>query len=371
MRPNNVLGILYASSYEKAVTDLSFHRTMGSIPFGGRYRIVDFMLSAMVNAGLRHIFMPTKRNYRSLMDHIGNGKQWDLARKREGIVILPPFSSSESDGVYENRVDALQGIAGFIKEDGKDYVLIADSNLIANPDLGGMLKEHTKTGADITIAAVKGTTPMLKNTMLIEYGEDMRVRKCEVLDGKTSEQGYWSPHILLMKKSLLLDFINCVETSSEGYFERELIKSQLGNLKIYAWEMPNFLAAIDSIRTYYNANMALLEKPNRDMLFDPQRPVHTKVRDEAPSVYSSDVRVKNCLIADGCVLRGSAENSLLYRGVKVGKGSTIRNSVIMQDCVIGDGVILDGVILDKHVSIADGAAIKTRPPYYVGKGVRV
>ncbi|MDR3344949.1 MAG: glucose-1-phosphate adenylyltransferase subunit GlgD [Oscillospiraceae bacterium] len=372
MRANNVLGILYASSYEYTVQELSGLRTMGSIPFGGRYRVVDFVLSAMVNAGISHVLMPTKSNYRSLMDHIGNGKPWDLARKREGLFMLPPFSSTDSTGVYSNRVEALKGILGFIREAEKEYVLLADGNLICNPDFGDMLAYHIDSGADITIASQRGASPKLINTMMLETNAAGRVSKCLVTAGEGAE-GLFAPHILLMKKELLVEYLESVADAKIAGFERDLIQARLGDLDIRAWELPNFLAAIDSLPTYYNANIALLQSKNRRLLFPAERPVYTKVRDEAPSVYGLNASIKNCLIADGCVLRGTAENSLLFRGVSAGKGAVIRNSVIMQDTVVGDGAYLDSVILDKRVTVAAGAVLSgaANQPYYVPKGAEV
>jgi len=373
MRLNNVLGILYASSSEYTVPELVAHRTMGSIPFGGRYRAVDFVLSAMVNAGISHVLMPTKSNYRSLMDHIGNGKPWDLARKREGIFILPPFSSQDSTGVYRNRVEALKGILGFIREAEKEYVLLADGNLICNPDFGDMLVEHIKTGADITIAAMHSKPPKLINTMLLEHDENKRVIKCAVTSDEIMLPFLWAPQIMLMKKDLLVDYIESVADAQVASFERDMIQSCIGDLDIRTWELPNFLAAIDSLPSYYRASLALLQSENRHLLFPRERPVYTKVRDEAPSVYGLDINIKNCLIADGCTLRGNAENSLLFRGVRVDTGAVIRNSVIMQDTVIGSGAVLDGVILDKGVTVSEGAMLSGTPncPYYVGKGISV
>ncbi|MDR1805208.1 MAG: glucose-1-phosphate adenylyltransferase subunit GlgD [Clostridium sp.] len=373
MGKNNILGILYASSYEYSVPQLSNLRTMGSIPFGGRYRVVDFLLSAMVNAGVSHVLMPTKSNYRSLMDHIGNGKPWDLARKREGIFMLPPFSSTDSTGVYRNRVEALKGIVGFIREAEKEYVLLADGNLICNPDFDDMLAAHCKSGADITIAAINGTPPRLGNTMLLETNEQGRVTACAVTNGDCGGAALWAPHIMLMKKSLLVEFLDGVSDAQTASVERSLIQQRLGDLYINAWQLPNFLTAIDGIESYYSANMALLDGEKRKLLFPAQRPVYTKVRDEAPSVYGLDINIRNCLIADGCSLHGDAESSLLFRGVRVGRGASIRNSVVMQDSVIGEGAVLDGVILDKHVTVSAGVVLSGAAscPYYVPKGAAV
>ncbi|MDR1408675.1 MAG: glucose-1-phosphate adenylyltransferase subunit GlgD [Oscillospiraceae bacterium] len=373
MRANNVLGILYASSYEYTVQELSGSRTMGSIPFGGRYRVVDFVLSAMVNAGISHVLMPTKSNYRSLMDHIGNGKPWDLARKREGIFMLPPFSSTDSTGVYRNRVEALKGILGFIREAEKEHVLLVDGNLICNPDFGDMLAYHIETSADITIATLRGTPPRLNNTMLLESDSTGRVTGCLVTAGGNTAAELWAPHVLLMKKDLLVEYLESVADAKVVSFERDLVQERLGELNIRAWELPNFLAAIDSLPSYYKANLALLQSGGRRLLFPKERPVYTKVRDEAPSLYGLDASVKNCLIADGCVLNGAAESSLLFRGVRLGKGTVVRNSVIMQDTTIGDGAVLENVILDKRVTVAANTTLSgaANCPYYVPKGSAV
>ncbi|MDR0884123.1 MAG: glucose-1-phosphate adenylyltransferase subunit GlgD [Oscillospiraceae bacterium] len=370
MRANNVLGILYASSHENTVEALSGPRTMGSIPFGGRYRVVDFLLSAMVNAGISHVLMPTKSNYRSLMDHVGTGKPWDLTRKREGLILLPPFSSGDSKGVYTNRVEAAASILGFIRDADKEYVLLVDGNLVCNPDFGEMLAQHLRSGADITLAAVPGHAPALKNTLLIQTQDtDTLPRVTEIAVTGGDLDGLWAPHILLMRKDLLVSFIERAIDPTVMSFERDLLQENVERLDIRAWTLPNFVTAIDSVETYYNANLALLSTAKRALLFPADRPVYTKVRDEAPTLYGLNSHVQNSLVADGCTIRGEVHDSVIFRGVRIGRGAVVRGSVVMQDSVIGDNAVIENVILDKHVTVAPSSRLSgaARCPYFVPK----
>ena len=305
MRANNVLGIIYASTYDQSLPELTNMRTMGSVPFGGRYRLIDFPLSNMVNSGISKVGVITKSNYRSLMDHLGTGKPWDLSRKREGMFILPPFNSAEdSGGLFANRIDALIGCASFISSSTNEYVLLCDCNTICNIDLNLLFDAHEQSGADITAAYCHGTVPALSNTMTFDLDSDGRIKE---------------------------------------------------------------------IAIFYDANMALLDLGNRSELFCRERPVYTKVRDEVPAIYGLGADVKNSLIADGCKIEGKVENSILFRGVTIGKDAVVKNSIIMQGAYVGSGATLNSVIMDKISIIKPDKSLCGTDtfPVYVGKGIVV
>ena len=186
MRANNVLGIIYSNAYDSALHELTNLRTMGSVPFGGRYRLIDFPLSSMVNCGISKVGVITKSNYRSLMDHLGTGKPWDLSRKREGMYILPPFSSFNSGGVYRNRIEALHGSLNFISRSNEEYLIMCDCNVVCMPDYQQLLDAHTRTSADITIAYMHGRAPALDDVMTLSTESDGRVIEV-ALDQKNAE----------------------------------------------------------------------------------------------------------------------------------------------------------------------------------------
>ncbi len=337
MRANNVLGIIYASTYDQSLPELTNMRTMGSVPFGGRYRLIDFPLSNMVNSGISKVGVITKSNYRSLMDHLGTGKPWDLSRKREGMFILPPFNSAEdSGGLFANRIDALIGCTSFISSSTNEYVLLCDCNTICNIDLNLLFDAHEQSGADITAAYCHGTVPALSNTMTFDLDSDGRIKEIAISSTGGAEGNY-------------------------------------GALKICGYKTEGFVVTLDSLKSFYDANMALLDLGNRSELFCRERPVYTKVRDEVPAIYGLGADVKNSLIADGCKIEGKVENSILFRGVTIGKDAVVKNSIVMQGAYVGSGATLNSVIMDKISIIKPDKSLCGTDtfPVYVGKGIVV
>ena len=172
MYASDVLGIVYSNVYDDCISELTSVRTMGSVPFAGRYRLIDFVLSGMVNSSIGKIGVSTKANYQSLMDHLGSGKPWDLSRKRDGMTLLPPFSLKTDGGVYKGRVEALKGMMNYISKSGKDYVLFADCNVVCNLDYTDFIDSHVASGADISIAYKRGIAPKLLDTMNFQFDGD-------------------------------------------------------------------------------------------------------------------------------------------------------------------------------------------------------
>lgn len=346
---------------------------MGSVPFGGRYRLIDFPLSNMVNSGISKVGVITKSNYRSLMDHLGTGKPWDLSRKREGMFILPPFNSAEdSGGLFANRIDALVGCASFISSSTNEYVLLCDCNTICNIDINLLFDAHEQSGADITVAYCHGTVPALNNTMTFDLDSDGRIKEIAI-SSVGGEEGNYSLNVFLLKKSLLERLISQAASMHYTDFERDLIQANVGVLKICGYKTEGFVVTLDSLKSFYDANMALLDLNNRSELFCRKRPVYTKVRDEVPAIYGLGAAVKNSLVADGCKIEGTVENSILFRGVTIGKDAVVKNSIIMQGAYIGSGATLNSVIMDKISIIKpDKSLCGTNTfPVYVGKGIVV
>ena len=373
MRANNVLGIIYASTYDQSLPELTNMRTMGSVPFGGRYRLIDFPLSNMVNSGISKVGVITKSNYRSLMDHLGTGKPWDLSRKREGMFILPPFNSAEdSGGLFANRIDALVGCASFISSSTNEYVLLCDCNTICNIDINLLFDAHEQSGADITAAYCHGTVPALNNTMTFDLDSDGRIKEIAI-SSVGGEEGDYSLNVFLLKKSLLERLISQAASMHYTDFERDLIQANVGVLKICGYKTEGFVVTLDSLKSFYDANMALLDLNNRSELFCRERPVYTKVRDEVPAIYGLGAAVKNSLVADGCKIEGTVENSILFRGVTIGKDAVVKNSIIMQGCYIGNGADLDYCICDKGVLVADNRRLAgyASYPLYLPRDTRV
>lgn len=369
MNANNVLGIIYSNAYDPTVPELTNARTMGSIPFAGRYRLIDFPLSNMVNCGINKIGVITKSNYQSLMDHVGSGKSWDLSRKREGLFILPPFNDEEN-GFYRDRIHALQGIMRFIRQSKEEYVMLSDSNAAFNFDMSEMLKAHTDNNADMTIAYCTGKLPNLKDLMVFDVDETQKVNEITFDTAADGDVNY-SLNIVLMRKSLLERLINDAVSLNLKSFERDIIQANVEKLNIFGFKVPGFAGVFDSLKSYYDISLSLLNPENCRSLFPRERPVYTKVRDEVPASYGLNSSVKNSLIADGCIIEGEVENCILFRGVRIAKGAVVKNSIIMQGSYISEDAHIENIIMDKSVVVRPRMSMSGAQtfPIYVGKGI--
>lgn len=371
MYASDVLGIIYSNVYDDHLTELTSIRTMGSVPFAGRYRLIDFVLSGMVNSGITKIGISTKSNYQSLMDHLGSGQAWDLSRKRDGMTILPPFNLSGS-GVYESRLEALHGMLGYIATSGKDYVVLSDCNAICNINYADLLNTHQESGADITIAYKRGVAPKLKNIMTFDL-EGNDIKKVTV-DQHGDESCNYALNIIVMSRVLLERLINAAAGSGaiRNSFEQEAIAKNVDKLSIKGYKVDTYAKTIDSLQSYYDISMQLLSGEYRD-LFSKENPVYTKVRDDMPAIYGICSKASNSLVADGCIIKGTVENCVLARGVYVAEGATVRNSIIMQDSYISAGASINCAILDKDVVIKPNRELSGAESYpiYIGKNITV
>lgn len=369
---HSTVGVIFSNIHDENIPELSRHRTMASTPFGGRYRLIDFALSNMVNAGITTVGIVTKSNYQSLIDHLGSGKDWDLARKDGGIILLPPFSD-EMDGLYSNRLEALKGITGFLNHRKEDYVVISDCDGVAHLDIADIVRFHEEKGSDITMVYHEETErEKVASSYFLTVAPDETGRLKEVKINpqvKDGEKVNLYINVMVLNREFLIDIIQDAVTRGLSSFGRDILVKSLDTLKVYGYHFKGYYAGINSMQKYYAHSMELLQREVRSELFG-ARDIYTKVRDSAPSKYSEDAVVRNSLISDGCQIEGTVENCILFRGVKVGKGSVIKNSIIMQDTVIGSGVQLDSVVTDKNVVIRDRRHLMgcAEHPYFISKG---
>ena len=368
----SAIGVIFSNLHEENVPELVRRRTMASIPYGGRYRIIDFTLSNMVNSGITTVGLMTNNNYRSLIDHIGSGKDWDLARKDGGLILLPPFSEKH-DKLYTTRLEALGSLTGFLHRRNEKYVVLTDCDGVAKINIADIIESHEKNNADITLVTHYGKVGARSDFMLVQSDEKGRVNdislKPHVKEGTKADIFI---NMMIINRQFLLNLVEDSVTHGFTSFESDILIKQLDSLKIYEYKFEGYYAGIDSVSTYYKHNMELLEKEVRDELFG-DRDIYTKVRDSAPSKYGENAVVKNSLISDGCEIEGVVENSILFRGVKVGKGAVVRNSIVMQDNIIGQNTTLDCVITDKNVVVTDRKTLGgcATLPYYIPKGTRL
>lgn len=368
MRGNNVMGLIFSNVHEEKIRELTEKRTMGSVPFGGRYRLIDFPLSNMVNSGINKVGVITKSNYQSLMDHLGSGKAWDLSRKREGLFMLPPFGNTST--VFNSRIESLASITTFLSNSKEDYVLLSDSDTVCNIDYADVLSYHVKHNADITIVYRFGKLPeKICNPAVYTIDPDGRVRDM-LVNPKTDGECNFGMSMLLIKRELLIKMVDDCVSRNLYNFKRDFLQRNISNYTFYAYEFKGYAQTICSMNAYFDANMSLMLPTVRSELFNSDRPIYTKVRDDMPARYGLGSSVSNSLIADGCIIEGTVENSVLFRGVHVGKGTKISNCVIMQDSVIGPNCNLNYVITDKDVTIKNDRSLQgfQSYPVFISKG---
>ena len=361
----DALGIIFPNSYDNQIPSLCNERLMASIPFASRYRMIDFVLSGMVNCGIENITIIVRKNDRSLMKHLGAGRDWDLARKNGGLNIVPPFAE-KTVKVYNGRVEALASIIEFLKSQKEKYVFISDSNIVCNFNYKAMLEAHIASGADVTIAykseeipyGFMNLQPNMRTDLYytLQLDEDNRVKHIHTNPEDSGVQNF-SMNTYLIDRARLISQIQNAYAHGYIYFERDILAPQLENLNVHAFQYEGYTARICDIMSYYNENMKLLDDKNLDALFEPA-PIYTRVRDDNPTRYIGKAKVKNAMVADGCVIEGEVENCILFRGVKIGKGAVVKNSIIMQDTTIMGNAELNYVITDKEVTVTSGKELR-------------
>ncbi len=369
----SALGIVFPNSYDATIAEMVNVRLMASIPFASRYRLIDFMLSSMTNCDIDNISLVVNNNYHSLMDHLGSGREWDLVRKNGGLNIFPPHAEKTSKH-YTGRVAAIASLLDFLRDQKENYVVMADTNYAVNIDFKDMINKHIESGADVTIAYNEQEVPEGYRQMPNEQGfyytfaiENGRIKKIYVNSEESGVQNL-SMNIFVVQRELLIDIINTAFVRGQKYFERDVLLNQLNVLNVQAYKYEGYIARITNIKSYFDENMKLLDDYNSDALFEPA-PIYTKIRDDNPTRYINGSKVDNVMVADGCVIEGEVENSVLFRGVKIAKGATVKNCVLMQDTVVEAGACIEYMITDKEVTITAGKSMKGTDSYpvYIGK----
>lgn len=373
-------GIVFSNIHDESLPELTRLRTMASVPFGGRYRLIDFALSNMVNSGISKVGVITHYNYQSLLDHIGTGKDWDLARRSGGIKILPPFITAyDAKGVghlYSTRLEALLGVVNFISRCTEDVIVLSDCDTICNIDISDVIDRHEETGADFTVVVkriTEGGISSPRHSVIFSDAEGRITDATEFSDDIRPGQEI-STNIMVINRMYLLNILG--DAAAHGYtsFFRDVIARNIHHANYRVYHYDGYYALVSSLAGYFDCSMQLLRADVRDALFGiAERPIYTKVRNSAPTIYRTGSSVGNTLIADGCIIEGTVENSIIFRGVKVGRGSVVRNSILLQDTVVGSGVSLNCVVTDKNTMVRDGRVLSGHEtmPFFIGKGIMV
>lgn len=329
-----LLGVIDATTFHDGLEDLTVHRSLAAVPIAGRYRLIDFVLSSMVNSGIRSVAIFPKFQYRSLMDHLGSGKNWDLNRKRDGLFFFPSPNiegNSQGFGCFEHFAANLD----YFDRSLQKYALISNCYTVFNMDYKEVLNTHINSGCDIT---------------------------------EITKQGK-SLGMFILKTSLLVDLIKNREESGFTTM-RDVVMDLNHDYKVCRYEYAGYAVMINTIEKYYSTNLAMINPDVWKQVFLKNSPIFTKVKDEPPTRYLKGCSVQNAMVANGCQIEGIVENSIIARGVKIGKGSTVKNCIILQKSQIGENCVLESVILDKDVRIEDGTVMvgSVTKPHVIRKG---
>ena len=356
---HDTFALIYTGDTTPLLRELTLSRSVAAVPFGGRYRCIDFVLSNIVNSGIDNVGVIMQKNYHSLMDHLGSGKEWDLNRKHDGMFILPPFMTKDNAGVFRGDIDAIHAVMTYIRRSTQKYVLLTGSHTIFNTTFEDMLKKHVETGADITI--MYNIDPKFNPE---DQNRDLRLIMRE--DGRVTEME-WNPYrprtnarscdAMIMEKKLLEYLIEEAYARGDSDFTRDILQRLCGTLKIYGWRYDGYVARLDSINTYYKCSMDMLNVNYARDLYNHEHPVVTKVKDQVSAKYGPNSDVSNAMLADGCVIDGAVSDSILFRGVTVAEGAKVTNSILLQGTTVGAGAVLDHVICDKNCVIRPGRSL--------------
>ncbi len=361
----DVLGMIYTGENDSRLRELTLTRAIAALPVAGRYRIIDFYVSSMVNSGIRNVGVIMQKNYHSLMDHLGSGKEWDLHSKANGLFLLPPFLTRENIGVYAGLIDAIRSNTNYLLRSKQKYVLLTGSNIIYKTDFSDMIASHMESDCDVTLLYCKD--PQLKRS---EFGSYLSIDKeGNVIDMEVDPITPSFDNVLmeacLIKKELLLQLVD--QATAQGYhdFNRDILQrlSLKKQIHIGTYEFKEKAWLIDSIESFFQFHKDLLDHDYRSYLFSSNQPIYTKVRDEMPAQYDLDAKVLNALVADGCFIQGNVENSVLFRGVVVEPDAYVKNCIIMQDSYIESGAHIENCILDKQAVIKQNTRLIGPPAY--------
>ena len=330
----SIMGIIYTGERDEQLKELTAERAVAAVPFAGRYRLIDFPLSSMVDSGIRNVGVITQKNYSSLMDHLGSGREWDLHGKRAGLVFLPPFLTKDNVGVYSGFLDALHANLHYLRHSKERYVVSTDTHMLFAARFDALADFHEKSGADITLLYTKDPGARRAGRgRYIQVEEDGRVSALEI-DPTIARLPNIYLETMCIRRELLISLVD--EAVSQGHYHltRDLLM-----------------------------HAEMLNRETRAGLFPADRPVLTKLRDEMPSRYIEGAKVTHSLIADGCVVEGTVENSILFRGVHIEKGAVVRDSIIMQDGLVKSGAELQYCILDKQATVLEGTKLLAPKSY--------
>ncbi len=365
-------GLIFAYYTDPNLRELVSVRTAASLPFCGRYRLIDFSLSAMRNAGIVDVGVVMQRDYQSLLDHLGGGKAWDMARRTGGLRMLPPFGLPEHHrGNYAGTMEALIALRSYIRDTASKYFVLMLGDMCANIDLTKPMEQHRRSGAEITAICTDRAADGFR--MTYTQAEDGYVEKL-LIDTVDPAAGVVSMEAYIINKDVLLGMIDDCRKENLFLWHKEALPAYLkkgGRMDVYIHS--GYSALIRTVDSYYKANMDMLNASIRHELFPASRPVFTKIREEVSTYYGTGSYSRNSLVADNCIIEGSIENCIVFSGARIAPGAKLRNCILMRDCVVGTESDLSYCIIDKDVSFSPRTVLtgSEKLPLVVPKGTSI
>ncbi len=373
MDTGNILGLIFSENPEASLGELTASRSPAAVPVGGRYRIIDFILSDMVNSGIDKVGITTGMKNRSLTDHLGSGKDWDLARKQNGLFIISPTGNADGGNRRLNGVDYINNAMSYLKRSSQEYVMVCDCNTICSINFEDVAKFHFEKGADVTMVYTEVgelTSEQLTHHIMLGVDEDGGVTDIQLYP-KRQKTNLSYMHMMLIRKELLIEITDDCLAHDKHSISRDILLANLKKLRFFGYRFDGYRKKIDSIRSFFEFNLDMLKPELRKSLFgDEEKSVYTKVKDSVPTRYGTGAAVSNSFIADGCTIEGTVENSVIFRGVKIGRGSKIKNAVIMQNSQIMDNCSVENAVFDKEVILRSGKKLMGQGTYPLVIGKR-
>ncbi len=374
----NAAGIIFSSLNTSTLSRLTSDRTVAAIPFACRYRLIDFCLSNMINANISNISIVANYNYRSLLEHIGSGKDWDLARRENGINFISPFLTASNQNeakMYSTHMEALKSMKEYIREFKEDYVVLMDSDTALNIDIADVIRTHEKSGAAVTIvtkAIAEGFTSKTPKLMIAHKGS--KVADMAMSARFNADVPNLSLGIYVMRTDYLRTLIEQAAAYNLNSFTGFLLQNcKTAHYGVY--DFTGFAASVSSFLDYYKYSMELAssEEARESLLWKKEAPIFTRVHNSSPTAHRTAAKVENSLIADECEIEGTVINSIIFRDVKIEKGAVVKNSVLFHGTTVGKNANLNCIVTDKDVLITDGVSLSGNEnmPFYVQKGRKV
>ena len=344
------LGIILAGGNNNRMRELSSKRAIAAMPMAGSYRSIDFALSNMTNSHIGKVAVLTQYNARSLNEHLSSSKWWDFGRKQGGLFLFPPTITTKNSWWYRGTADAIYQNLDWLRQSHEPYVVIASGDGIYKLDFNKVLEFHIAKRADVTVVCTECRDDDLSRFGVLKMNEDMRI---EEFDEKpmVSRSNVISTGIYVIRRRQLIEMIEKCAQEDRSDFVKDILIRYKDLKRIYGYKMNTYWSNISTVESYYRTNMDFLKMDVRDYFFRQGEQIYTKVDDNPPAKFNPGCQVRNCLVASGCIINGSIENSVIFKKVFIGNNCYIRNSIILNEVYIGDNTHIENCVVESRDTI--------------------